>query len=312
MTSVVIGSVALKMHGIDLSREHADIDVLCEQSDYDRFLEKHKDKIISIQNTRRGHAVFLIGSKPVEFEIAYEGSTGKWLLNYILYFHNYKELREIKYADPFVIYNLKMTHRYLKNTPYFKKTMEDIKSLRRLGIGELCDSHLTKWFVEREKETLNYKHPNLSQTKTDFFSEGDFYVYCHDSLHRAVAINDKPAYLLFKEEGEDVKCSKELWDKLHYTQKINAGHEEAMVLALERHQIPNEFKVDETKSFEMALEKICTSITSGYFREFCWNNYDVIMGEFNAWRKLRGSYVSLFKKALKAGEILPFEGKKVE
>ena len=70
-----------------------------------------------------------------------------------------------------------------------------------------------------------------------------------------------------------------------------------MVLALERHQIPNDFRPHPKKSFDMALMKVCTSITSGWFREWAWENYDQVQGLFNP------AYVDWFKAGVEDGTV---------
>jgi hypothetical protein len=72
-------------------------------------------------------------------------------------------------------------------------------------------------------------------------------------------------------------------------------------LTLERGLIPNNFETDPKKTFEIALKKVCTSITSGWFREWCWNNYNFILENYNE------EFVDKFKVALEAGRIGNFK-----
>ncbi|WP_457832940.1 DUF7275 domain-containing protein, partial [Staphylococcus aureus] len=62
----------------------------------------------------------------------------------------------------------------------------------------------------------------------------------------------------------------------------------------ERHQIPNNFNPDPTGSFMYALEKVCTSITSGWFREYAWENYHKIVAMHKKLGKT--DYVKRFKQ----------------
>jgi hypothetical protein len=71
------------------------------------------------------------------------------------------------------------------------------------------------------------------------------------------------------------------------------------VLALERAIIPNETEVN--KAFDIALEKVCTSITSGWFREYAYNNY------FKVKELYHDSFVDKFNSALMEGEIELFK-----
>ena len=51
----------------------------------------------------------------------------------------------------------------------------------------------------------------------------------------------------------------------------------------------------------IALEKVCTSITSGWFREFAWENFDVVTNLYN------DDYITKFTNAMKDGIILPYK-----
>ncbi len=73
--------------------------------------------------------------------------------------------------------------------------------------------------------------------------------------------------------------------------------EEAYVLALERSQIPFAGKVTPRQSFDIAIEKVCTSITSGWFREFAWENYDKVVELY------RDDYVEKFKAGVDKGIV---------
>ena len=82
--------------------------------------------------------------------------------------------------------------------------------------------------------------------------------------------------------------------------KLYGVLEESYVLALERAIIP--FGTDPKRAFDIALEKVCTSITSGVFREYAWQNY------FKVQELYHESFVQKFNTALAAGKILPFTG----
>jgi hypothetical protein len=103
----------------------------------------------------------------------------------------------------------------------------------------------------------------------------------HDSVHLAVKHLDKPAYEYFKPEDSEVMVSKEMWDVLPETIKLYAVLEEAYVLALERSLIPFPNRKTPKEAFDMALMKVCTSITSGWFREFSWESYDKVQALYN-------------------------------
>src|SRR5205809_4637853 len=65
---------------------------------------------------------------------------------------------------------------------------------------------------------------------------------------------------------------KSLFKEIDYQKQLNCIKEEAMVIALERYLIPKISKNQET-SYSLALVRICTSLTKGWFRQFAIDNY---------------------------------------
>ena len=204
-----------------------------------------------------------------EYEIAWPGSTGDSLLTLL-------DAREGRHAaDANVIYTLKMSHRFLKNSPHFYKTMEDIRYLRANGATIFNE----EWYQARIAETYHYEHPNLDRSKDEFFV--DEYEYDHDDVHKVVAVWGAPAYESYKVPGEEVKCSRELFEALPVAVRLNGVYEEASVLSIERSLVPfADQNPDPVKVFRFALMKVCSSITSGWFREFAWENHDRVLELF--------------------------------
>lgn len=320
---LVIGSDALRIFGAEVVTTHRhesvhDIDIIARKEDIARHL-KHL-KPTKVAPSEDASHVYALGDDALmqtnapaiyEYEVAWKGSTGDSLLTLI---HRYPEglvksvVREgfhYYIASPQLIYTLKMSHRYKKNSPHFLKTMRDIQSLRAQGFGVIPEV-LQKWYKKRIKETYNYKHPKLMGVKKgEFFSDdGISYVYDHDSIHEAVATMEKPAYSRFQPEGEEIGTSKEMFFAQPRAVQLLAVLEEAYVLSLERSIIPFGTKDDAEKrkyAFDMALSKVCTSITSGWFREFAWENFDAVNELFDP------EYVDRFFRAVDAGNVKLFE-----
>ncbi len=108
---------------------------------------------------------------------------------------------------------------------------------------------------------------------------------------------NKPAYEFFKRPGSEVMCDRSLFDSSPEKVKLAAVLEESQVLALERSQIPFKNKWSPEKSFIFALQKVCTSITSGWFREYAWRNYDNVLKMYDP------NYVNRFWEAVKNGIV---------
>jgi hypothetical protein len=112
----------------------------------------------------------------------------------------------------------------------------------------------------------------------------------------------QPAYEVYKEDQAEVFCSKELFEASPMHVRLHGVLEEAMVLALERSQIPFPGMKTPLESFLMALEKVCTSITSGWFREFAWENFNEVLDLYDP------NYVNQFWEDVKSGVVTPYVG----
>jgi hypothetical protein len=279
---LIIGSQAMKHHGLlPKGRKIHDTDYICTFEEFQAWTKANKPKIVRCVplSGSKFHVRFKSGWN-FEFEIAWSGTTGEFLLDCFDIEDGHT------FAPDCVLLALKLSHRYLKDSPHFLKNMRDIQRFRRKGVT--LGSELEEWLPKREAETYVYKHPKLDVSKENFFKgDGVDYVYDHDSIHETVAIiADKqgsvvPAYSFYA--GGAVWSSKELFFKCHSSIRLYGVYEESCVLALERSQIPHNFlgsgitKPTARWSFEMALMKVCSSITSGWFREYAWENYDSVM-----------------------------------
>lgn len=236
----------------------------------------------------------------VEAEIAWSDSSAELFMNSVAEDTETKKI-VIAGVDLLVpsidhLYLLKMSHRFLKNSPHFMKTMNDIMLLRTMD-AVIRPEH-QELLALREAETYSYDHPSLKVKKKDFFSGDNItYVYDHDSIHECMKHLQLPAYAYFKEDDQEVFCSRELFDQLPKKTKLYAVLEEAYVLALERSQIPYEGQIAPLRSFEIALQKICTSITSGWFREFAWEHYHEVFDMCDPY------YLDKFKNGVKSGVV---------
>lgn len=261
-----IGSIALKNEIPAFNRKIADIDVI---ADFDTGVDWLKSQGCRTVYPINGGKT-LIGKRPgviYEVSIAWPGSINEEFLQLV---------GDKNSANLDELYTLKMSHRFLRNSPHFYKTLADIKLMRQHGAS--IPLHMADWFKRRERETYDYKHPNLDVNKNNFFSgDGVTYIYDHDSLHEAVAIFGAPLYRKYQKDESEVLCDREKWERLPLMEKRYAVAEEAAVLAIERSLIPFPGKWSKNTAFKFALMKVCTSITSGWFREFAWENHDEIL-----------------------------------
>lgn len=274
---LLIGSHAAKSYWSGWESKFLDYDYITTYEDAEKLAKVYKDigDLKAYYPTNNGNTLIVKTNDGViaDMEIAWPGTSGEMILN------SYN-LCNISVASPWTLYLLKMSHRYKKNSPHFLKTMKDIHQFRAyLGITEKGEpTEVPDWYKLRVKETYSYAHPKLNTTSKEFFKpEDNFYVYDHDWIHEVVALDFQPAYLNYQVDGEEVLCSKDKFYSVDPQIRLNGVYEEACVLALERSQIPHRGKVTPERSFKLALEKVCTSITSGWFREFAWEHYHEVM-----------------------------------
>lgn len=293
---LVTGSYALNHHWF--TRHPADLDII---TDWDTLQKIQKTRDLRVCPRSAYHFTGWLDSFRIEVSIAQPDSTNQSLVEA----HKNTSSNdlvglEVVYCELNWLYALKMSHRFKKDCPHFKKTMRDIHRLRGLG-AQIPDQ---EWFKRRETETLA-RHPRLNQSKTDFFNTpGITYKYDHDSIHRAMALGDKPAYQYYMSDQAEVLCSKKKWNEVSEETRLNGVLEESLVLALERSQIPFDFRTPPERSFEIALTKVCTSITSGWFREYAWEHYYQVEDLF---RNLPWHYTERFKEAVTKGIVYELE-----
>lgn len=289
---LVIGSSALNQHCY--RRKPLDLDLLMTDED---LRVVHSLGAMEIFPTSASHYVGTVRDELLEVHLAHKETDLELL-----------EAHQNSNAEVFLsgtsiaicelnwLYALKISHRYKKDSPHFLKTMRDIEFMKELGAEIPCKD----WLRRRTAETLA-RHPKLNQSKARFFdTPGVLYKYDHDTLHLAMALGQAPAYTQYVADGQEVQCSKQKWEETSKETKLNGVLEEALVLALERSQIPYEFSLDQSRSFEIALTKVCTSITSGWFRAWAYEHYDEVMGKFET---LPWNYVERFHTALRSGII---------
>lgn len=309
---LLIGSQAVRFDNrfFGLFREPKDYDFICTLQEYGKLIKAFEGKIEAKKYDGAANKIYikLYSQEILELELIHSADCSALMLSKLEDRKNVQMLSiagvelKVSVASLEALLFTKLSHRYKKDSPHFLKTMSDIICLRESLSGTTYYEEKLKGYYayqkKREEETYSYKHPKLNQSKKSFFEdEGILFEYVHDDLHEAVKLMDKPAYTYFQEEGEEVKSSKEKFFNCSEEIRLNAVLEETYVLALERSQIPFTFWPNRFKSFEHALEKVCTSITSGWFREYAWEHYHEALYSYSP------EYVDKFHRALKAGQI---------
>lgn len=327
---LLIGSRALSYHLNGNFGSGKDWDFICTREWFKNIISGTLNsgqrilKLMYVDGTNHAYVIFKNGtiieasfmddiggvaeSDAAVFE--YERKTNKQLVEV---FHDsltsYVHHPLIRVASPDTLYMLKMSHRFKKDTPHFAKTMDDIRLMRN-QFGFFVDEihpDLEAIYKHRQEVTYTQKKYKLNVSKENFFVDNVPYKYDHDSIHRAVALDVVPAYTRYMKDGADVMCDREKFFNLPFGVQLNGVLEESYVLALERAVIPH--NTDPERAFKIALEKVCTSITSGWFREFAWENYHAVIGKHQEVNDSGFTYVDRFNVALENGKILPYANK---
>ena len=300
---ILIGSQALKLVAPELlSREPKDFDLIATHAEFKEFVKRNKFTLVVPQNA--GSKMICRGPEmlPVEVEIAWPGTSAEILMSLVKGDEIYVESinSNVSVASLDVLFALKASHRYKKNSVHFLKTMKDYKAMKSAGAS--INEDLKEFYRLREKETYNYSHPNLNTSKGKFFNPSEVeYKYEHDTIHLAMAHLDRPAYTYFQ-EGAEVKCDRKLFEALPLQTRLYSVLEESYVLALERSQVPYPGKLTPRQSFLIALEKVCTSIASGWWREFAYDHYNEVLALYS------DDYVNKFQKGIDNGVVLLYNG----
>ncbi len=305
---LLIGSRALAIQKpFLLGRTPRDYDLMCTYAEAQAFIQEQIQgtgplKLDSVYPTSKGKKLIAHGPIPCEFEIAWPGSSAEEILEAAaqdpetVYTYVPGLGCRVQVASLNLLFLLKKSHRYLKNSPHFLKTMRDYRTMR--DCGAVIPSEWQEMYRRREKETYDYSHPNLNVRKDAFFTDlGSLkYVYDHDSIHEAMKTLERPAYTYFKREGSEVACDRKLFEVAEEKVRLSSVLEETLVLALERSQIPHP-NTDPKKSFDIALMKVCTSITSGWWREYAYEHYDEVQAIYPR------NYVQRFWDAVDSGIV---------
>lgn len=294
---ILIGSKAIKFH-VPEWREPMDTDLVGTYEEAEEYQKKHRPKVCYPINS--GDSIYMKASDGhiTEIEVAWQGSRAEKLINFVMHESDTVCLAPGKLYVPSldVLYLLKMSHRYKKDSPHFKKTLDDILELRKLG-AKIRPEH-QDFYEGRMKDTYHNVLPKLNQSKEGFFdNESSIYTLNHDCIHEAIKNLETPAYEYFKDGA--VWCSKELWDQCSEEVKLFAAYEEIGVLSIERSIFPFP-DVDKRWAFNLAHMKLASSISSGWFREFVWENYYKIQAMYST------EYLDKFYDALNNGRIKKF------
>lgn len=275
---ILVGSRAAKTHFPDF-RDPVDWDFLTTEEDLCEWVRKNRSSIVC-KKVNRNKVLFRMTDQPNhEFDVVTPGNSSS------LFYHlNFKK----DVADPLTLFLFKKSHLFVPHN--WKKTVEDYHFLKD-KIGDVPDEY-RKAFELRKKEVGERSKARLDMSNNDFFDKSERFVnrcYDHDAIHRATCYGDRPMFEKFKTDLSKAILSRDLWLKASHADRIRTVREEVFVIALERFVIP--LDVAQEKAYLLALERISTTLTKGWFRDFAAENYQEL-------RSPDVDFVSEFRKRI--------------
>lgn len=303
---ILIGSQALrfnmeKIGGVYPSRDgRPDLDFFAYVGEAYEFVRNSKMEVTVNDGNK------IVGKLPdgmmCEIEIGRIGSSTHL---YLMWAELYSKLNslplygtEVEIAPLEMLFSIKKAHRHSPRK--FSKHVKDYNFLRVLTKDIFPKITSLRYAETKQRDKLFT--PSLKKSKSEFFDDSvSNKTFIHDEIHEVMAFGEHPMFEKIRISSETVACSVDKWNSLEPLEKIQCVQEEAYVIALERAVIPMLFEGGPIAvpfdAYKWAVMRICTTLTSGWFREWALENYQSIIWAYDK------EYVGKFLKAVEDGEI---------
>lgn len=303
---ILIGSQALRIGlekvGQGLKRVPTDFDIIARHKDAEELISKAG--LVIVKESPEKVLTKAPDGRFVEIELVYSNQSS-WL--YTQWADTMAVLDQAEFygakmgvAPLEMLYSIKRAHRHSPNK--FHKHVKDYNLLRDLLDGKDAFPRVTALRYKETMEREKLRTPSLNKSTTAFFDDKvSNRTFVHDQIHEVMAFGERPMFEKIKIDPDKVACSKEKFFALTGEQRDQCVQEEAYVIALERGIIPMLFEgekmVTPIDAYKWALMRICTTLCSGWFREYALESYDNLMLRYN-W-----TYTNKFLKAVEEGRI---------
>ncbi len=286
---IVIGSTALKHYGL-VARPPSDVDLVIK---YDEFKELHRH-LSETNNLRfscpvnRRRSRMAVKSSSVEFDVSFDVLPSEKIL--LEESQNWKSIRikelgdfDVKLPPLEWLFAIKSAHIYC-DINGFEKNISDYSVMKgelKIKGGFPLSENINRFVdIRRQEAETFHKHrtPKLDVTNDQFFEVSSMtvgYDFVHDDLHEVYKHLDVPIYQKMKYDQALAKCESSLFFKLTHEERVMCVLEEAYVIATERYLLKAD--ISPRDAFMRALKRICTTLCSGFFREFAVDHYFEIM-----------------------------------
>lgn len=139
------------------------------------------------------------------------------------------------------------------------------------------DTKVLQQRIDMTLKSYPQRGPNLMQTPKDFFDDAVTKIYDHDYLHTLVAYYDAPLYTRLLRSDDLVWCDKDKWDTFTHEDQLKCVAEETYVIAIERFMVPSNWEAVPKLSYAKALQKVCTTLCKGWFRDKAIDFYPEVL-----------------------------------
>ena len=196
--------------------------------------------------------------------------------------------REYYFTPEEIYLILKRGHLHIagRRQENWEKHMCDYNILKKIVNEKDSDiQKLIKLHRESTDARIKQRTPRLNGVSKEKFFDDKVRKYIdHDLIHEEVAYEDQPMFTLMQKDAT-VTCHKDLWLEMSHTQQLQCVSEEAMTINIERNLLPSAMGQNNFKpalaGYRWALWRICTTLCSGWFREFAIDNYYEILNMFD-------------------------------
>lgn len=317
---IVIGSKALlfrltQTKEVVERRAKSDYDVIMTPEEFIQWSHDNNGHISSLVPTKENKykAVLIFGGKRkvYEIELGLDGTSAKYLLDRVdevtdTVIRGYLGERMHTLRPQYLLLTKKS---HLIYPVHFEKNINDYHLIKSNFGSFVPNETMNEYYALRSQEAKDrYKQrtPKLNVTTEDFFSSklNVPHYFVHDDIHEVMAHHDEPVYKKMQPDPSMAWCAKDMFFALPYEMQVQAVQEEAYVISLERYIIP-QYGDNHENHFEMyknALKRICTTLCSGWFREFAIENYPEAIKRYNP------NFVDILRDAIFYEKIKPLDG----
>jgi hypothetical protein len=267
----------------DTFRKPKDLDLIAPLVEIHKWATLNKDKIeYMVPTSPWKFKCKLKNGFQIELEIAEVNPSSQMLwdtrdqfVTTMLQIHNI--WFSLYVPPPEVLYLIKRSHIYWP--VHWQKNIADMHALKansfQVDINK-WDAFYAARLAENEAKFGPRFQAKLNQPNEQFFAKSERSLnrqFEHDELHEIVKYYERPLYEEFKDDISKAIMSFARFYNSDHEKKLRCVREETMVIALERYVITGK-ETDQVKAYQRALQRICTNLTSGWFREFAIDNWN--------------------------------------